>query len=116
MLPGLETQQGDNRRPVPSQTAAPGRRLRVAVDDEELCYPLNSGKRIRTLNLLLPLARRHDITCLAYRGADPAETRDATKFLAAEGIRPVLVDRVLPAKSGPVFYARLLLNLFSRNP
>ncbi len=94
----------------------PSRALHVAVIDEELPYPQNSGKRIRTLNLLRPLARRHRITYLAYRGADEAETRAAADFLIEEGITPVLIDRVLPSKAGAAFYGRLMWNLLSSLP
>jgi hypothetical protein len=36
--------------------------MRVAIIDEELPYPLNSGKRIRTFQLISRLAERHQIT------------------------------------------------------
>ena len=105
------------RVPADHEYVVPGwRRLHVAVVDEELPYPPNSGKRIRTLNLLRPLAERHRITYIAYRGADRDETRAAADFLAARGIEPVLVDRVLPAKRGPSFYGRLMWNMFSPLP
>ena len=38
------------------------RAVHVAMVDEELPYPANSGKRIRTLNLTIRLAQRHRIT------------------------------------------------------
>lgn len=90
--------------------------MRVVIVDEELPYPANSGKRIRTLNLTTRLAERHRITYLAYRGADPGETEQAAAFLQAHGIQTVLVDRRLPAKAGIEFYGRLLWNLFSPLP
>jgi polysaccharide biosynthesis protein PslH len=92
------------------------RRLHVAVVDEELPYPMTSGKRIRTLNLLLRLASRHRITYVCHRNADPDEARVAAAFLAQHGIESVVVDRAVPAKSGPFFYGRLLLNLLSPLP
>ena len=95
---------------------APGRPLRVALVDEELPYPPTSGKRIRTLNLTLRLARRHELTYLCHRNADAAEARQAAAFLADHGVRTVVVDRTVPAKSGPAFYARLAANLFSPLP
>jgi glycosyltransferase involved in cell wall biosynthesis len=91
-------------------------RLRVVVVDEELPYPPNSGKRIRTLNLLLRLAKRHRITYLCHRNADPEEARQAEDFFRAQGIETVVVDRAVPDKSGFLFYLRLLGNLFSRLP
>ncbi len=116
MLSEPEIERRNERQSALAERPAGGQRLRVAIVDEELCYPPNSGKRIRTLNLLRPLARRHSITYIANRSADDAETRAAADFLAAEGIQPVLVDRVLPAKTGLAFYARLLWNVLSPLP
>ena len=76
------------------------RRLPVAVVDEELPYPANSGKRIRTLNLLLPLAQRHRITYFAHPSAVGEETDQAVAWLRARGIEPLLVDHRLPSKAG----------------
>jgi glycosyltransferase involved in cell wall biosynthesis len=84
--------------------------------DEELPYPPNSGKRIRTLNLTLRLARRHRLTYVCHRNADPAEAREAAAFFAAHGIAPVVVDRAVPPKAGPRFYLRLAANLLSPLP
>src|SRR5215831_8495901 len=92
------------------------RRLRVAIVDEELPYPPTSGKRIRTLNLTLRLAHRHDITYICHRNNDPREARQAAAYFAGHGIATVVVDRPVPTKSGPAFYARLAANLFSPLP
>jgi polysaccharide biosynthesis protein PslH len=90
--------------------------LHVTVVDEGFPYPLDSGKRIRTLNLLLPLAGRHRITYLAYADADPEETRRAVEFLRGHGIEAIAVGRVVPRAAGPAFYGRLLGNLLSPLP
>lgn len=90
--------------------------LRVAVVDEELPYPPNSGKRIRTLNLLQRLAPRHQITMICHRNADVEEARRAERYFRDQGIGTVVVDRAVPPKSGPAFYARLAGNLFSALP
>src|SRR5947208_1611869 len=45
----------------------PKHQLHVAVLDEELPFPLDSGKRIRTFNLLSRLAQRQRITYLCHR-------------------------------------------------
>jgi len=95
---------------------AGSRPLHVVVVDEELPYPANSGKRIRTLNLIRRLAPRHQITYLAYRGADAQETHEATEFLRTQGVATVLVDRRVPVKAGVRFYGRLLWNLCSPLP
>jgi glycosyltransferase involved in cell wall biosynthesis len=92
------------------------RPLHVAVVDEELPYPMTSGKRLRTLNLLLRLAGRHRVTYLCHRNADAAEARLAATFLRDHGITPVVVDRAVPPRRGPAFYARLAANLLSPLP
>ena len=90
--------------------------LRVVVVDEEIPYPADSGKRIRSLNLLLPLAARHRITYMAHAGRDAEETRRGVDYLASRGIECVVVDRPVPVKSGARFYGRLALNLLSPLP
>jgi glycosyltransferase involved in cell wall biosynthesis len=92
------------------------RPLHVAVVDEELPYPLTSGKRIRTMGLLQRLARRHRLTYLCHRNADAAEARRAEAHFARLGIATVVVDRPVPPKKGPLFYLRLAANLFSPLP
>jgi glycosyltransferase involved in cell wall biosynthesis len=84
--------------------------------DEELPYPPTSGKRIRTLNLTLRLARRHHITYVCHRNADDQEARRAAIYFAEQGIAPVMVDYMVPAKNGPAFYLRLAANLASPLP
>ena len=92
------------------------RRLNVAVLDEELPFPLTSGKRIRTYNLLARLAARHRVTILCHKNPDRAEALDADDAVRALGIRTVVVDRAVPPKSGAGFYARLAGNLLSPLP
>src|SRR5258707_485370 len=93
-----------------------GRPLHVVVVDEELPYPPTSGKRIRTLNLTLRLARRHRLTYLCHRNADRAEADRARAYFSEHGIETVVVERAVPPKSGPGFYARLGVNLLSSLP
>jgi glycosyltransferase involved in cell wall biosynthesis len=90
--------------------------LRVVMVDEELPYPPTSGKRIRTLNLTLRLARRHRLTYVCHRNADAEEARQADAFFAENGIETRVVDRAVPPKSGPRFYLRLATNLLSPLP
>jgi polysaccharide biosynthesis protein PslH len=89
------------------------RPLNVVIVASELPYPPTAGNRIRTLNLALRLARRHQITFLAHRNA---EAEEAIEFLERHGIEAVLVNRTIPRKSGVSFYARLLANLASPLP
>jgi glycosyltransferase involved in cell wall biosynthesis len=93
-----------------------GRRLHVAILDEELPFPPTSGKRIRTWNLVRRLAPRHRITYVAHRNADPDEARSAAEELRRLGITVVTVERTVPPKSGVGFYARLAGNLLSPQP
>jgi glycosyltransferase involved in cell wall biosynthesis len=103
-------------RPVETNSEGQVPRLRVAVVDEELPYPLDSGKRIRTFNLLARLAQRHTITYICHRNADPDEARRAERHLRDRGIDTVVVNRSVPGKSGLGFYARLAANLLSPLP
>jgi glycosyltransferase involved in cell wall biosynthesis len=91
-------------------------RLHIAVLDEELPYPLTSGKRIRTFNLLRRLADRHRITYVCHRNADPAEAEATAEPICEAGMTPLVVDRSVPKKSGLGFYARLAGNLLSPLP
>ena len=91
-------------------------RVKVVVVDEEFPYPDNSGKRIRTFNLLLRLADEFDITYVAHQNADANESDLARKQLAKVGIRGIEVCRKVPPKTGLGFYFRLAANLFSPMP
>ncbi len=97
-------------------SAVAARPLHVVMIDEELPYPPLSGKRIRTLSLTARLARRHRLTYVAHRNTDPREARIAADHFASLGIRTVVVDRAVPPKLGPAFYAHLATNLFSPLP
>jgi glycosyltransferase involved in cell wall biosynthesis len=98
------------------QAPATVRPLRVVLVDEELPYPAMSGKRIRTLNLTLRLARRHRLTYVSHRNSDPAEARRAAEFFADHGVPTVVVPRAVRPKCGVGFYARLAANLLSPLP
>ena len=80
--------------------------MRVLVVDEEIPYPLNSGKRLRTFNLLKPLAARHDLTFVCRRH-EHLEANTATALEAA-GIRTEVVADPIPRKQGALFYLALL--------
>lgn len=86
----------------------PDLRLKVLVFDEEVPYPLNSGKRIRTWNLLRHLARDHDITLLCYG----ASIEPGVELLEKLGVRVVLLPK-LPPSNSLHFYAGAFANLLS---
>jgi glycosyltransferase involved in cell wall biosynthesis len=101
---------------APTVARSTSRRLHVAIVDEELPYPPTSGKRIRTLNLILRMAGRHRLTYLCHRNADLEEARLAAEFFADHGIETIVVNRAVPPRSGMGFYARLAANLLSPLP
>src|SRR3954470_17986719 len=90
--------------------------MNVVIVDGDVSYPPTSGKRLRTLNLMLPLAGRHRITYVARGAGNDADERSAVEFLAGHGIKAVIVDDPIPKKRGASFYARLAGNLFSPLP
>lgn len=90
--------------------------MHVVIVDGDVSYPATSGKRLRTLNLLLPLARRHRLTYIGRAAAHSAETKQAIAFLEDHSIHTLLVDHPLPRKSGLLFPARLAANLLSPLP
>lgn len=92
------------------------RPLNVVVIDEELPYPLLSGKRLRTMGLLSRLAGRHRLTYVCHRNGDANEANVAAAYFAQQGIRTVVVERPSPPKRGLRFYGRLAANLFSPLP
>src|SRR5947199_242611 len=91
--------------------------MHVTIIDGDAPYPPTSGKRLRSLNLLLPLARRHRVTYI-FRGEPQrrAETKAAVDYLTAAGVTPLAVEQPLPRKGGPLFPLRLAANLLSPLP
>ena len=90
--------------------------MNIVVVGSALPYPANSGNRIRTLNLILRLARQHRITYLGTRNSDRDEARSALEYLGDHHIKAIEVTHRVPEKSGLGFHARLAANLFSPLP
>src|SRR5260370_34341742 len=90
--------------------------MRVAVVDSDLPFPPTWGKRLRSLHLMLPLAKRHRITYVCRGRRDTPEAKTATEFLRDHGVEPVLYEDVPPRESGPFFPPRLAVNLLSSRP
>ncbi len=88
--------------------------MRVLVVDEEVPWPLDSGKKIRTFNLLKHLACRHEIhyLCRRHEGHAAPDIQPLTQA----GIQCTVVPDPIPAKSGIKFYGLLLANIFSPLP
>jgi glycosyltransferase involved in cell wall biosynthesis len=90
--------------------------MNVVVLDADVSYPPTSGKRLRSLNLILPLARRHNIVYLGRLIGEHASHPEAEVYFRDHGIEPIFVHHPLPKKSGPLLYARLAANLFDSKP
>lgn len=90
--------------------------MNIVIIGAALPYPADSGSRIRTLNLLIRLAKRHRITFLAIRDAARLDSRAAIEFLRDHAVEPVEVDHVVTPKSGARFHAQLAANLIARLP
>jgi len=93
------------------QTGLASRSLRVLVLDEWIPYPPDSGKRVRTWNLLRRLARRHRVSLLCYGDSES----EAAHVVRSAGIALHTVAP-LPELAGWRLYWRLFGNLFSPNP
>lgn len=113
--PRLQGERGERQRLL-DRKGAYGFSMHIAIVDGDVSYPPNSGKRLRTLNLMLQAARRHRITYVGRCGADSEEARVAPAYLRERGIEPILVPDRVPPKSGLAFAARLFANLFSAWP
>jgi glycosyltransferase involved in cell wall biosynthesis len=90
--------------------------MNVVIVGGNMPYPATSGNRIRTLNLVVRLARRHRVRFLGPRNPDRAEAAEALAYLRDHKIEAVEVEHTVPKKSGPGFYARLAANLASPLP
>ena len=90
--------------------------MNVVILDGDVSYPPTSGKRLRTLNLMLGLAPRHHICYIARGDGDAAANERARRYLATKGIEARIVDAPITRKKGVGFYGRLLGNLFAGLP
>ena len=95
----------------------PDKPMHVAIIDEELPFPMTSGKRLRTLNLVSRLADRHEITYICHRNEDDEELENAKQHFAELGIECIVVEQVAKSPFGALgFYAGLASNLLSPVP
>src|SRR5262249_59210936 len=90
--------------------------MNVVIIDGDVSYPPNSGKRLRTLNLMRPLAARHRLTYIARGEGNADANRRAIAHLASHNIAARIIDSPLPRKKGLPFYLRLAANLLSPLP
>lgn len=88
--------------------------MKVLVIDEWLPWPLDSGKKIRTFNLLRRLAQWHEIVLLCYW--DPTRDREKFDVLKKTGMAIWPVEDIRIAKWSWRFYLNVLGNFFSNKP
>jgi glycosyltransferase involved in cell wall biosynthesis len=81
---------------------------RVLVLDEEVPWPANTGKRLRTLNLLTALAHEFHLDLLVHQ-SDGAP--DGEKELRRRNIRVHIADSRLPRKGGVSLPFRIAASL-----
>ena len=86
------------------------------IVNEGLGYPPKGGNWLRTLNLMLPLARRHEITYVCRGSREDQAEKIAREFYADNGIRIRVCGEPPADKKGLGFYARVAANLTSRLP
>ena len=86
--------------------------MKIIVIDEELPYPMDTGKRIRSFNLISRLAKKHSLTYLSYG------EQNSEEFVAVKnyGMNPKTISKKIQKKSGIVFYLKLFFNIFSPLP
>lgn len=90
--------------------------MTVVIVGGSLPFPPTAGNRIRTLNLLVRLAKNHRIIFLCHKNANTDEELQGIAYLNERGIETITVEHQVPSKSGVGFYARLAANLFSNLP
>lgn len=83
--------------------------MNALIIDEEVPWPLNTGKRLRTYNLVQRLQREHHITYLCY-GTPDAVLPDCPNVTLVTLPSPILEQK------GVRFYWSLLCNLLSSKP
>jgi glycosyltransferase involved in cell wall biosynthesis len=88
--------------------------VKILVLDEWIPYPLVSGKKLRSYNLLTRATRNHMITYLCF--VDPSGEEVARKQIESFGIRLVTLPRANPFDSDYKLYFLALTNLISPAP
>jgi len=87
--------------------------MNIAWLKADFLFPLDSGPKTRTYNLLKRVSRVHAVTYLGFSPVDPARTESALAECAAHRY---LLNRPLPVTTGTVFYSRVAANLLSSCP
>ncbi len=84
--------------------------MKIAVVDWDITYPTNSGKRLRTLNLMIQLAKRHELHYVSRGDSKSPEAFAAKEFLGDHAIQSHFLSHPIPKKSGAGYAYRILAN------
>ncbi|MFV0350113.1 MAG: glycosyltransferase family 4 protein [Halodesulfovibrio sp.] len=87
--------------------------MNVLVVDEDFAYPLNTGKKLRTYNLLSRLQEKH---LIHYVYHDAPEQGGMRELPGCPNVICHPVEKKLTEKRGVKFYGELLWNLLSPKP
>lgn len=86
----------------------------VLILDEWLPYPCDTGKKIRSYNLLRNLSTKYNIIYLAY--ADPESEHDSINHLEGMGITVEAVNDDRVPKGGALYWLNVARNIISDEP
>ena len=79
----------------------------------DFLHPTNRGGQIRTLEMLRQLHRRNEVHYIAYDDPASSEGRERASEYSSHSYP---VNRPVPARHSPAFFAQLAANLFSPLP
>jgi glycosyltransferase involved in cell wall biosynthesis len=88
--------------------------MKVLVYDEWIPWPLESGKKIRTYNLLKHLSRKHDIIFMSFLDMNDSKLKvEAVRKICSKFV-PVTDTRI--QKGTLAYYIDVMRHFFSRQP
>lgn len=88
--------------------------MKILIIDEWIPLPLESGKKIRTFNLIKKLANLHEIVYLAYVNIFTDERK--IEVLKENGIRVISINDNRVKKWTIYYYLKIVKNIFSNKP
>jgi len=88
--------------------------MKILVIDEWLPYPLETGKKIRSFNLLAPLAKQHEINYLCY--ANERVEKEKIEILKSRGFKIICIPPVKRFDTPLRLAAGAALNIFTSTP
>lgn len=88
--------------------------MKILVIDEWLPWPLDSGKKIRSFNLMRHLAKEYEIYYQAYVNLPQEEEK--VEVMKSHGIHVIPVEDVRTSKWTLRFYFEVIINMLSAKP